>query len=323
MRTKVVYTIICSGDNLYLAQARISAFSLKYYNPSANLVVVLDKETMNYIKTADTDFQKYVDDFIVVDVPAAYSPMQRSRYIKTRLRSLVTGNYLYMDTDTVVAGNLEEIDSYPYDIAAVFDSNRPFLIGDSDYVSDWYINSNAEKLGWESLVGCPNYNGGVLFVKDTPAAHNFYNQWHELWLECVSKGLDIDMPALCRANKDCGFCIKELPGKWNCQIQRNGLSFVSEALIIHCFTGGNLSCYSLCEENLLKSLNNERTLSNEIKNMIKNARGAFYDSTTILPSSETAILGTAMARLYKSHYGCFRILNFIARMIMTFSGKVI
>lgn len=321
MKTKIVYTLVCSNNNLYFQQARISTYSLKFYTPSSYIVVVVDEPTMNYIKNEKTDFNKYVDEFIVVDIPVNYNAMQRSRFLKTRLRNIVKGDFLYLDTDTVIAGNLEEIDNCEYDIAGVYDSNRPYPIGNSSYVSDWYINSHTKQLEWDSLEGCPNYNGGVLYVKDTPPAYSFYDKWHQLWLECVSKGLNIDMIALCRANKELEFCIKELPGKWNCQIQRNGLSMVGEALVIHCFTGGNLSCYSLCDEQLLRRLYGQKQIDEDIIELVKNARNAFSCETVVVPLADVAIMHTSMFILYKKHHLCFRVLNKFASFILFICKK--
>jgi len=39
-------------------------------------------------------------------VPEELNQVQRSRYLKTTLRSILTGDYLFVDTDTVFASLL-------------------------------------------------------------------------------------------------------------------------------------------------------------------------------------------------------------------------
>ena len=167
--------------------------------------------------------------------------MQKSRYIKTNLRTFIIGDFLYIDSDTVIVDSLDEIDKCPHDLAAVYDSNRPFPISKTGATSDSYINSYIRRLGWPSVIGYPNYNGGVIFSRDTQTSHRFYKRWFELWTECTKQGVNIDMAALCRANIENECCIKELPAIWNfkyngkdCHFCRKQKSFiVSLAVISH------------------------------------------------------------------------------------------
>ena len=314
MKTKIVYVLTSSEADTYLEQTLISAYSARLHNPNATILVLTDSDTLKTLNGKRAEIKKYVSDFVVIDIPAEYNNMQKSRYIKTYLRSLVKGDFLYIDSDTVISDNLEEIDSFDGDLGAVYDSNRPFLIGKNGATSDLYINSYTKKLGWPSVIGYPNYNGGVLFARDTEVAHNFYNRWFELWQECRKQGVNIDMAALCRANIECGCCIKELSAGWNCQIQRQGLPFLPQAKIIHCFTGGNLSMYELCSERTIENVKRKGYLDDVTVNMIKDAKHAFPTHMTIVKSQEAELLKFPIVQLFFSNYSLFRILNKIAKI---------
>lgn len=316
MNTKIVYVLVSNDEDCYLEQTLISVYSCRRYNEDAHISVVLDKDTEMSLKGRRSEIKKYVTDFVVVDIPSTYNNMQRSRYLKTQLREFVSGDFLYVDSDTVVADDLSAIDSVDYDIAAVPDSNRCLPISDSGYTSDSYIIHNTNKLGWPSVLGYPNYNGGLLLVRECELSHKFYKRWYELWQECVTKGMNIDMPALCRTNIEFGCCIKELEGIWNCQIQRQGLPLLPEAKIIHCFTGGNITFYELCSERVLSKIKQSGGLDEEIRNMIENARTAFVKSTVIVPTEEAQLLELPICKLKSVNPFIFKVINKFASVLV-------
>lgn len=314
MTTKCVYVLVSTPEDYYLEQNLISAYSLRYYNPDANITIVADRDSYNGLVGKRADIKKYISEFVVVDCPKGFNGLKKSRYIKTNLRSIVEGDFLYIDSDTVIADALDEIDTFEGDLGAVYDSNRSLLISKSGSIADSYINSLTKQLEWPSVVGWPNYNGGVMFARDSELARRYYRRWYELWQESSRKGVNLDMPALCRANVEMGGCIKELPGIWNCQIQRQGLPLLPHAKIIHCFTGGNVSMYSLCTERVLNKVKSFGYLDNEIIDLIKNAKTAFEISTAIVTSQEAKLVKYPIVQLFFENYTLFRVLNKIAQL---------
>lgn len=318
MVTKFIYVLVSTPNDCYLEQNLISAYSLRYYNPNANITIVADKESYNSLVGKRAEIKKYVTEFIVVDCPEGFNGLKKSRYIKTNLRSFVKGDFLYIDSDTVIAEPLDEIDYFDGELGAVYDSNRSLLISEGGSIADSYINSLTKQLEWPSVVGWPNYNGGVMFARDCEIAHRYYKRWYELWRESSQKGVNLDMPALCRANVELEGCIKELPGIWNCQIQRQGLPLLPQAKIIHCFTGGNVSMYSLCTERILNKVKSLGYLDDEIITLIKNAKTAFEVSTTIVTSQEAQLVKYPIVQLFFENYPLFRVLNKVAQLWFSF-----
>ena len=319
MKTKIVYVLVSGKYDFYLEQTLISVYSCRLHNREANITIVLDSDTSKSLKGSRAEIKKYATELIVAEIPSEYNNMQKSRYLKTSLRSIVEGDFLYIDSDTVIADDLSEIDGIEANLAAVFDSNRCLPISDTGYTSDAYINSNTGKLGWPSVIGSYNFNGGVILARNCTVAHTFFNRWHELWKESVSKGLNIDMPALCRTNNEMGGCIQTLDGIWNCQIQRQGLPLLPYAKIIHCFTGGNLTFYELCSERILNRIKQTGTIDGKVADLIKTARIAFCKSTKIVSSEEAKLLEYPIMKLYKRKPILFKVFNKVAEQIIRFN----
>lgn len=86
MKTKIIYVLVSNENDCYLEQALVSIYSLRLYNPDANLLLLVDEETS---RTLENGIRKlilnYVSKLVIVDVPFHYSKQQKSRYIKTSL----------------------------------------------------------------------------------------------------------------------------------------------------------------------------------------------------------------------------------------------
>ena len=88
MKTKIVYVVVSSPDDIYLEQAYISMYSLKYFMPDAYIVMLTDKITSMTLVEKRKEEVKYVDDMVVIDYDVnEYNAQQRSRQLKTNIRN--------------------------------------------------------------------------------------------------------------------------------------------------------------------------------------------------------------------------------------------
>lgn len=82
MKTKIIYVLVSNENDCYLEQALVSIYSLRLYNPDANLLLLVDEETS---RTLENGIRKlilnYVSKLVIVDVPFHYSKQQKSRYM--------------------------------------------------------------------------------------------------------------------------------------------------------------------------------------------------------------------------------------------------
>ena len=119
MKTKIVYAVSSDEQDIYLEQTVLSVFSLKRHNPDAVVEFVVDERTDKTIVGKRELILQYVNKKIVVEVPESYDKKQTSRFLKTNLRQYIDGDFLFIDSDTVIADSLADIDSFDGDIGAV------------------------------------------------------------------------------------------------------------------------------------------------------------------------------------------------------------
>ena len=236
MKTKLVYVLTSSGkDDRFTAMAVLSLHTFRKRNPNADILVVMDEPTRLALEKCGSSVLEDAQP-VVVDIPSEYNVMQRSRYIKTTLRENVKGDFLYIDGDTFVADNLDEIDNTDADIAMAADLNC------LDKANEEAME-RCRTAGFVDLENQPYFNSGIMFVRDTPMAHELFRKWHEYWKKSLGNGVPQDQPALCEANKVLAHPIKELAGIWNYQyrnVKNNNLgSNIRQAKILHYYTVTN------------------------------------------------------------------------------------
>ena len=125
MKTKIVYVVTCSEKNTYLEQAMLSVYSARLHNPTAEIYVVTDKESADSITGKRSEIKKYLTNILVFDTPKEFNAMKKSRFLKTNLRELIKGDFIYIDTDTVICQPLDEVDDIKEDVSGV--ANRHLI----------------------------------------------------------------------------------------------------------------------------------------------------------------------------------------------------
>lgn len=211
MNTVLAYVLVSGGRDVYAAMLLLSLHTLLRRNPGTAVHVVMDEATHRSLEAIGSPILAEATP-VVVPIPPEYSPLQRSRYLKTTLPETIRGDFLFIDTDTLVADRLDGIDLVDADLAMVTNLHSRPTGDNSDHWQDV-----AARAGFPDLAGEPYYNSGVIFARDTPAVHRFFAAWHANWKQSLSHGVPLDQPALCATNRVLGRPVRELPGVWNCQ----------------------------------------------------------------------------------------------------------
>lgn len=321
MNTKIVYVLVSDKEDNYLEQAIVSLFSLRLHNPAAEVVLVVDDITFENLSNERGEIKKFVTSIKHISCPSEYDKKQRSRYLKTSLREIVKGDYLFIDTDTIICRDLSDIDNLSCDIGAVKDKhlyldNHPM----KNLVRQW-----AQKVNW-TIDENVYYNSGVLYVKDTKKAHALYTEWHRIWKKSTKQGLNLDQPSLGKAISETKISITEIDGSWNCQISDNGLKYLYDARIIHYFASVQFEdkdeeiVYLFRNPKILNEVrNNKYILSEDIKTRISNPKREFQNKVAILSGRNADVVETcvyrSIRRLYFKNRGIF---NFIEKLIRYF-----
>lgn len=317
MKTKIVYTLVGNVGDVYLGQAIISAFSVRKSNHDAQITIVTDEATGGIINSA-TLIRSYFDEVVVVNVPDNLNKMQSSRFIKTTLRKHISGDYLYIDTDTVVIADLSECDTFSADVAAVVD--RHANVEQHPTLNGVVKDLSTVGLAVEDLQG-KYFNSGVMYVKDSELAHEFYEKWYHYWDEARKREYNIDQPPLAKANKDCGYMIHELPGEWNCQMVDNFVNIMDNAKILHYFASHRRSPYTLYDETLLKKVAESGIIDEDIKAKLDHPKSLFREHHLLVHDEDVAFNHSYVHDMYAYHRWVFNIFEGIARFMVTKSFK--
>lgn len=316
MKTKIVYVLTFDDSNYYFEQLMLSACSARTHNPDAEIIVVTDKDSAALIVGWREEIYKYVTEVKSIELPEKLTKMQRSRWLKTNLRSIISGDYLFVDTDTIICKNLSDIDSLDGDICAVADGHVPF--SQNEFVD--VVKRQLAQLEVEVSQDIVYFNSGVMYVKDTPLAHDFCRTWHETWLHSCEISMFVDQPSLGTANHKYNYVIKEIPGQWNCQLSERFLNSFQDAYILHYF-----SCKDIKDEALYyfkrlsthMKVREEKGISDEMKERILHPYLQFYANYMILSgkSFDTYKKVNFFSRLCQGSPRRYRLIEKIARFL--------
>lgn len=303
---KYVYVLTSNEKDYYCEQCVISMTSLLKHNPTAELVLLVDNQTHKTLTGFRAEALRFTSETIVENFPDTVTQKVRSRLLKTSIRRLVKGKFLYIDLDTVVCDRLDMIEEIQTDVAMVLDKH----VCISEHYMYMYMNMNAKRMGYSVGYEDKHFNGGVIYVNDTEKAYRFFDLWNKLYLETLEKGIDIDQTALNEANDRENGIIEELDGIWNVQINC-GLKYLSEAKIIH-YLGYqplnrqniyfNTLPFKLCDAQYFENMKKQKCLTEEIKEVIDHPKRAFK-VVTIIPED-----CVAYKLLFSNH---MRILKFL------------
>lgn len=321
MQTKIVYTLISSPNDIYLEQLWLSVYSLKLYNKNANIIILTDKLTYEYMNTIK-EFMKIVDDVKVISIPNNYSNIQKSRYLKTTVRQNIEGRFLFIDTDTIITNNIEEIDNINIQIACVPDIHTtfekfPFREGVIDIVKRIFNEDISDSQYY--------FNSGVMLVEDNKLTHEFYESWHNNWkYSSFSKGVNTDQQSLIKTDKDYNYLIEPILGIYNCQLL-GSIQYFYDAKIIHFFNATWLpdTQYNpFFGKEIYLLLKKEQKVTSILDDKVRKCKSLFSSPSMIVAdkffnfilSSESH----ALYNLYNKNYLCFKVIGFIVRVINKF-----
>jgi hypothetical protein len=123
-RLQAVFSLTTTGTDIYAAMTRLAIASLRQSNPCLAVVVACDERSLAALKAAASPLLREADRWQAVEVPPGCATF-RNRHVKTRLRELIDGKFLFLDSDLFIRGPhywLFELDA---DVAAVPGASAP------------------------------------------------------------------------------------------------------------------------------------------------------------------------------------------------------
>ena len=284
---KYVYVLSSSEKDTYYEQLFLSLSSMRLYNPDAEVIVLLDDKTKQGLTGKRAGYEKLVSEVIIINVPPEFSQKEASRWIKTSIHRYISGQFLFIDCDTIITENLDY--NFPSDIqiGAVLDTHVTL---ESHHLRRYFRKEDTKAHFSSSLESNTRYNGGLIYCKGEPPASIFFEKWHSLWLDGLKNGCSQDMPSLNQANYETKNSITELSGEWNCQISHNGLPYLSKAKIIHYYATSLASlepAFKLASKSIFNYIKENGGLSPNIKTLLEDPKAAFEPLSRIISDRVT------------------------------------
>jgi lipopolysaccharide biosynthesis glycosyltransferase len=307
MKTKIVYVLVSSVQDIYLEQAWVSIFSLRHFNKDTFVSIVCDNKTADRIEaSAPQDFKELVSEVVKIPFDETVSNKERSRCLKTNLRNLVSGDFLFLDTDTIITDSLTEIDSFDYDLGMVYAwhckmidrPNRSAVLKRIKTLFDVVPKAETDY-----------FNSGVIFCKDTEKNHRFFDKWHEYWLSAKDKpkGIQDQQSLMVTVDELGGVC--EMPGEYNCQPVYS-MKYISTAKVVHFFNlkWVNHEWSPFCSDDFYLNIKNKGNIDIETMRLILNCRLTFLAPTMCILGDDINIWRSPAFTLLR---GVYRIIKYL------------
>lgn len=306
MIPQIVYVLVANDKNLYLEEMWVSIFSLRRYHPEVTVKVLVDDETKEYMSRFPS-LTSMINETVVVSTPNGYDAKQRSRQIKTTIRNVLTGDYIFIDTDTVIC---KPLDGIIEDIAHMTDFRGIAAVREGHTSAKETLFSPAGTVknifGVDISQSPLMTNSGVMFVADTQFTHEFYKRWNENWTySCFQKGNSQDQPSLYATDCQYGYIIRELSGIYNAQVAMS-LKYYADAAILHWWhmdfiEDQSFSPYFSLE--IYKELKKSREITPHIEDLIVNVKQSFASPSMPVGKEQILFLfsppGKIFNRIYK------------------------
>ncbi len=319
MNTQIIYTLVSSERDCFLEELWVSLYSLRLFHPAVSVKVLVDEPTNAYMAR----FPKLCDmitDIVVVPVPEEYNAKQRSREIKTTVRNVIDGAYLFIDTDTVICKPLDAIDNLTCDIAAVPDGHLPLaelMFSPTEGIKSIFGVDISDSEYW--------FNSGVMYVADNDTARAFYKSWNKNWtFSCFQKGNSQDQPALSVTNKEFGGLITRLDGIYNAQVAMS-LKYFADAAIVHWWhmsfiENQDYSPYFSLQ--VYKEVKENGGITPHVEELIRNCKQSFVSPTMPVGKEHIYFLFSPAGKIFNRIYKDGGIASFLMGKCAYFLDKI-
>lgn len=302
MKAKIVYVLVSTCNDIYLEQAYVSMHSLRHYMPDAHIVLLTDQLTSETFVGHRKEEIRYVDELIVAELDKRLNAQMRSRQLKTSVRNRVKGDYLFIDCDTIVTKPLDGIDSVKASIAACRDTH-------SEFINNPYREMclrHGHLLNWPIDDEKDYFNTGVIFVKDSPEAYEFYNLWNENLNKGYENKVFMDQPSFAKTNYEMGHMVRHLDDIWNCEL-KHGIRYLRDAYIVHYLCTNSSSnqhkqFFLLNEKDVLLEVKRTGLIPVEIENVIENPFNGIAETTCCFAGEDVFFFQTSVYKYFRRHF---------------------
>ena len=236
---RAVFVLAGNPSGPYGVMTQIALQSLRLTNPGMKTILICDAKTADDIFRPSHDLMSVADEILAIEAPYS-SATVNSRYLKTKMRSIINGPFVFLDSDILVRGTLEGL----ADLEASFGGARNHSL-EAFEAQVWDDDREILRIMNWDVSGFPYINTGVLYFTDTPAAYEFSDKWHFFWSQSsAATGKHQDQPAFNKVLRERKSRFSLLPDRYNAQFKMNA-ACIEDALVWHYYgsLGGSRSTY--------------------------------------------------------------------------------
>ncbi len=231
---KVVFVIVVDQKVKLLYELIAVAMAIKHLSPNVEIFIISDRKTSSLSLFQDAvrhlDAKPRIVDLGCFQDHAA---VVRSRVLKSQMRALVEGDFLYIDSDALPLVDLRQV-SVAKSIAAAPDASQ---VNTKSFTPDWVVREYCA-VGWRSEPGI-YLNSGVIAWKDDQKGREMGRYWHEHWLELyLKRNIYKDQLSFNYMINHFRDSTEVLDQKWNGLVTADA-RFSSQSLVYHYFTSGS------------------------------------------------------------------------------------
>lgn len=228
---KIVFIVSLGTNRRILSYFSVVSGALKHLGCKAEIFLLTDEVTGCDASLAEAAAKAGAK--LIVKPVNGYEhtePVVRSRFLKSKMRTLVKGDFIYLDCDTLPLVDPTTLVSNR-SVAAAPDSH---LVGLKSSLPCW-IASEYQAMGWSSIV-FEYLNSGVILWKDTPQAHFIGDSWHKRWVNLyLKRSFYKDQASFNSVLSEHWSDVEVLPQRWNGLVSFDPF-FCRDASIFHFFT---------------------------------------------------------------------------------------
>ncbi len=212
VQPRFCYVLTTAGRDPFADMTYASVAFLRYAHPEAEIICLCDAASHRALEEARHPLLEVVDRAHAVETPDE-SPGYRNRFVKTQMRQVLEGDFVYFDSDTLVVDRLDEMLACAAPMAAIANHSGTNDPSGLNSIEQGFF----ETMDWQ-LPRKPYINGGVLLLRDCEPTRRFGLLWHEKWLAWTRRGRHTDQPSLNSALADSGIDYEVLADRFNAQI---------------------------------------------------------------------------------------------------------
>ena len=188
----ICYVLTDNESGKYTKELLISLASLKKHMPDRPVNILTDVDTYGRLNAEQICGMGRNISIVPVETPKGYSKVLASRHLKTSMRSYIRGDFLFMDTDTVVCRPFPEKVS---EKSLGFVEDRNHSIRECEYtyarLKACYISYPYDLDRYQAF-----YNSGVVWSRDDRISEQFFRDWHDEWMNENQELMNQDQPSL-------------------------------------------------------------------------------------------------------------------------------